>query len=500
MEPEPLNALDRLVGYISPARGAKRAEARARMSALTQARNYYEGATTGRRGQGWRAVSTDANGEIRGANQRLRDVARDMCRNNPHAVRAKELIAHNVVGKGIIPSVVCDIERARVQLEDLLKAHFDTTACDAEGRHTLYGLQDLAMKTVAESGEVIIRLRPRRPEDRLPLPFQLQLMEPDHLDASVDGELSNGNIAVQGVEYTAYGRIVAYHLFSAHPGISSIRSMPKSQRIPAEFVAHVFRTDRPSQARGVTWFAPVILKLRDFADFSDAQLVRQKIAACFAAFITTEDAPVTTTNPDTESSYNVESFEPGMIERLRDNEKVTFGQPPQVGDYGEYSRATLREIAAGLGVSYEALTGDLSGVNFSSGRMGWLEFQRNIDAWREHMLLPQMCQKIGEWFFNAAAGEIGRRYPAKIVWTAPRREMISPAQEVPPIVQAIRAGLTTLSEEQRKQGFDPDDLLKEYIADVQKLDAAGLILDCDPRRVTQAGNPANPAQNQEQIQ
>jgi capsid protein len=58
----------------------------------------FDGATRGRRAQGWRVVSTDANAENLPALSRLRDVARDMVRNNPHAARGKSVLANNIVG------------------------------------------------------------------------------------------------------------------------------------------------------------------------------------------------------------------------------------------------------------------------------------------------------------------------------------------------------------------------------------------------------------------
>ncbi|RWF52060.1 MAG: phage portal protein [Mesorhizobium sp.] len=478
--------LDRLSGYISPRKALKK-------SAITEARASYDAATRGRRAQGWRAVSTDANTELLGAASRVRDVARDMVRNVPLAARAKHVITHNVVGSGIIPTISSANEAQKARLEQLLKDHFDTTACDAYGRHDLYGIQNLAMGCVVEAGEALIRYRPRRTEDSLPLPFQIQVMEPDYIDSSISGPQPNGNFAVQGIEFNVFGKIVAYHLFPEHPGSMATYTLQTSRPVPAEFISHVFYTSRPGQARGISWFAPVILRMRDRADFADAHLMRQKIAACFAAFIRSSEGNDGIASLADGDTYQIESLEPGMIERLNDGEDVTFGNPPQVGDYGEYIKAQDREIASGLGISYEAMTGDLSNVNFSSGRMGWLEFQRNIDAWRNFMLLPQMLQPIGKWFLDSAQVQVGRT-DANVMWTAPRREMINPREEVTAMRDAIRTGVSSRSNEQRKLGFDPGYLDAEIAADNQRGDGLGLIFDSDPRKVTSAGNPATTEQ------
>lgn len=485
------NFIDRAITFISPQRGAARISARARIDRTIKVQALYDGASLSRRTSGWRAVGTDANAETRLAIGRLREVSRDMVRNNAFASRAKSTITHNVVGSGILPSVKSTSEKRAKQVKALIARHLETTDIDADGRLNLYGLQALAMSTIVEAGEVLIRMRPRRSEDNFALPFQLQVLEPDFLDTSVDGMQSNGNTAVQGVEFNKIGRRIAYYIFDEHPGstTANVSIRTRGTRISADYVAHIFRADRPGQVRGVSWFAPVLLRMRDFADYTDAQLMRQKIAACFAAFITTE-APDDIANlpePTSPSGYPVESFEPGMIERLKVGEEVSFATPPSTQDFSGYSAITLREIAAGLNVTYEALTGDLTGVNYSSGRMGWLEYQRSIDAWRWNMLIPQMLDPLQNWIQQAVTLATGSSEPFTLAWTPPRREMIDPDKELKSANTAIRTGLSSRSEELRSLGKEPAVIDEEIAADNERADALGLVLDSDPRKITANG-------------
>jgi lambda family phage portal protein len=216
------------------------------------------------------------------------------------------------------------------------------------------------------------------------------------------------------------------------------------------------------------------------------------VAACFAAFITADDDVTgggdAVKKPDAGSPYNVEELQPGIVQRLRPGEDVTFGTPPSVGEYDAYKRAELQEVAVGLGMSYEALSGDLKGVNFSSGRMGWLEFQRTIAAAQNHMLLPQLCEPLGRWFLEAASLMLIKALEAKVKWTPSPREMINPAEEIKAARDAIRTGLSSRPHEQRKLGHDPEDLDTEVADANKRADDLGLVFDSDPRRVTSAGN------------
>jgi lambda family phage portal protein len=358
------------------------------------------------------------------------------------------------------------------------------------------------MGMVPESGEALVRYRPRRVEDKLPLPFQLQLLEGDYLDTSKNGQAENGNVNISGVEFDLIGRRSAYWMFPVHPGahVAGLSTLSTAQRIDSRFVAHIHRIERDAEeVRGMTWYAPVILRMRDFADFIDAQLMRQKIAACFSVFITDngEFSPtVADADPaDADEAYPIEAVEPGMIHHLKAGESVEFGNPPGVGDLSAYSAITLREIAMGLGITYEALTGDLTGVNYSSGRMGWLEYQRNIDAWRWTMFIPQFLDRLTEWTNDAVKMKFGPSTPDVVIdWTPPRREMIDPATELEAAGKAIRMGLSSRSEEIRTLGRDPEQVDSEIAADNERADRLKLTLDSDPRQTDEAGKARMVAQ------
>ncbi len=430
----------------------------------------------------------------------LRGIARDLVRNNPFAARGVATIANNMVGTGITFQVYRDgkIDNA---LNAKARAHFDTSSCDSGGRHDLYGLQLQAARTIVESGAVIMRRRWRRASDGLPLPMQLQVLEPDYIDPSKHGPLdtapgSNGGFLVNGVQFNPIGAREGYWLYSGHPGSARPSSLG-STFVRATDVAHVFRADRPEMEHGATWLAPIVLRMKDFADFEDAQLTRQKLASAFVGVVTGEDdgaaIPGIASDEAIDDREPLDFVEPGTFQYLRPGEEVNFSSPPGVDGYADYTKVSLRAIAAGLGVPYEALTGDLSNVNFSSGRMGWLEYQRSLSAWQWTMFIPQFCGAVSAWMIDALEF-VGEDVTGVTVrWTPPGREMINPSEEVKASRDAIRAGGKTISQWARERGEDPDTFLAEAISDFKKLDELGLIFDCDPRRVTAVGNPAEAA-------
>jgi lambda family phage portal protein len=471
--------IDRLTASVAPRWTLRRMRAR---SAVEVLRRHYEGAGTGRRTQGWRRSAGDANAVAGPALAKLREHARDLVRNNPYAESALSTIVDHAVGWGIVGKPTPKNERAL----GAWKAWAETTACDADGRCDLYGLQKLVFRTVVESGECLVRRRIRRLEDGFPLPLQIQVIDPDFLDTAKEGR-GGGRVIIQGVEYDGIGRRVAYWLFPEHPG-SSLSTTMTSVRVPADGVRHVFRPLRPGQVRGPSWFAPVLLRFKDFDEYEDATLMKQKIAACLAVLTTDptgSGAPIGTA--DDTATPPIDSLEPGAIMNVPAGRTIEVVDPPTVGEYGDYSKTVLRAIATGLGVTYEDLTGDYNNMPFSAARMSRLRHWSRVEDWRWRILIPQFCDPVWAWAMEAAAIMGLAPVGLGVEWTAPPAPMVDPVNEGLAFQRNIRTGIQSLSEAIRERGYDPDTLLAEIAADNAKLDALGLVLDSDPRQMTQQG-------------
>lgn len=469
-----MGVIDNIIALVSPRAAFQRAQYKLMTEVISKRR--YEAAAGGRRTSGWTTYNTSSNQEIEGALHRLRTRSRDLVRNNPYAFRAVQAIANNTVGTGIRPAIVSQSASTKNNVKRLWESWAGSTDCDFDGVKTFYGLQKLVMRTVAESGECLIV---RRRNSNKEIPFEIQVLEPEYLDttrntAAVEGEVH----IIMGVEFDRAGRRVAYWLYDKHP---NDYAFAKSRRIPIEDVIHVYEVLRPGQVRGVPFGVSSFLRLKDFDEYEDAQLMRQKIAACFTAFVSSPSMSAGLPGTSKEADLT-ERVEPGLIQRLSPGDEVTFGNPPGAEGYESYSKKILQGISVGYGTTYEILSGDLSNVNFSSGRMGWIEFQRNVEDWQEFMLVPQFCNKTWEWFLQAAflAGKI-RTMNISASWTPPRREMIDPFKETKAMIEQVKAGFISWPEALRLMGYDPDMTMAEIEQWMKDVDTKGLKLSTDAR-------------------
>lgn len=464
--------IDRAVGYFAPQAGLERMRARAMMSAM----QHYDAAGRSNRTKGYKAPPGDANAAARGG-ARMRLVARDMVRNNAIAKRAVAALVDNIVGDGIIPAIEAESDAHERVLTEALLEHFDTTAVDAVGRLNLYGLQRLAVDSMVVSGEVLWRKRPRRPTDqKAVLPFQVETLEAEYVDDRHVGKLQNGNLERDGIEFDLLRRRQAYRLFQEHPG-DTLGGFPEAQRVTADNILHLYRLDRPGQRRGVTWLAPVIPLLSDAYDYADAQLVRQKIAAMWVAF--TRD---TMSDAGDQDEWDQITLRPGMFEHLPPGRDVQFSDPPKVDGYADHMKQVQRMIAAALCLTYEELSGDLEGVNFSSARIGRIAMQRAVSAAQWTCVMPIICDGLNPWIRDAV--RIRPDLPVvndfRIKWTPPRFPMTDPAREVPAIVAEIEAGLTSRQRKIREMGYDPEEIYREISEDKETADDLGLVFGSGP--------------------
>lgn len=466
-----MNSLDRAIAFIAPERALRRLQARA---AIAMGQRAYEAAKRDRSVQGWTATGSSANAENLAALSVTRERARDLVRNNPYAANLVRKLATNIVGKGITPTARTSDEARR----DVLRRNWEAFVAnsDPEGLTNFYGQVSLAVRTVAESGECLIRWIPANPK-KIGTPLQCEIIEPDYLDTTKNMEIDGGGLIVQGVEYDAQGRRVAYWLFERHPGDNVLVRgglMATSQRRLTSEYTHMFDRLRAQQIRGVTWLAPVAVDMRDVDDFEYAERLRKKISACFGVFIQRDDltdpvplgatASESAVGPDgmTPTTRALEKVSPGIINYLRGGETPTLITPPEAQGYGDYMVIQLQAIAAGVGVPYHTMTGDLRQANYSSLREGKLDFWGLIDHWQSFMVIPQACD--GAWSRVHAANlrwELGPEIWSPADWIVPRRPWVDPLKDMTAEALEMKLALKSYPMALHERGLMPEEIFAQ---------------------------------------
>jgi lambda family phage portal protein len=466
-------------------------------------RARLEGAMSKRRLRGWNPPLENINALVASGGPKLLARARELVVTNGYAANACEAFASNMVGDGIKPSSLIEDASLRDRVQRLWLAWTDEA--DADGLTDFYGLQAMVAREMFVAGECFVRMRPRRAEDELLVPLQMQLLQSEMLPFEKTETAPNGNRIRCGIEFDLIGRRVAYHFRRRHPGDSTDQrvAVPETVRVMAEDVLHIYRPIDAGQLRGLPHVAPAMVRLFLLDQYDDAELDRKKTAAMFAGFIT-KTAPEDPMMGEGEADLDgaaMASLEPGTMQVLLPGEDVKFSSPADVGGgYEAFQYRTLLAVSASLGLPYHLVTGDVRQANYSSLRAELVEFRRRVQQLQHGVIAHQLCRPIWRRWLDTAqlAGRLDLPDPAAarmVQWIPPRWDWVDPLKDIQAQVLAMEAGITSRRKVVEATGYDVEEVDRENAADAARTKQLGLSYRTSPGETQ--GARATPSQTPE---
>jgi lambda family phage portal protein len=462
----------------------------------------YDAAQVGRRTSSFRRGNGSANAEIGRALPILRERSREFVRNSWIGPRALDVLTSHVIGTDL--TVRFDTGSARD--DKIAQALWDewTTHADIQEEGNFLSEVSLAFRATMEGGDSIIRMRAlsRSEIGTRRVPLALHVGEGDLIDHERD-RLALSNAAARarlGVELGANDRRAGYWLHDMAPGEPgrAIAGGFTSNLVPRAEVVHFYRRIRPGQVRGVPVFAPVLMAARDFADLMDALVVKERMQANIGIFVESTDtagpfAKEATTGAASGPASGLEEIglRPGMVLRGKPGEKIQGFAPAGNSSFEPVAIAALQGIAAGVGCTYDQITGDLRRANYSSLRAGKIEFRRLVADLQWNMLEPQVLGRItARWVQMAVlAGVLPRRaHGWRRRYVMPAHEPIDPKKDLEADILAVRAGRMSPQDFIGAWGRDWREVVSEWETFLTEIDAKRLIFDLDPRQRTRTGH------------
>lgn len=420
---------------------------------------------------------------------RLRDLAklrahsRDLSANNVYAKRFLELVSTHLVGPdgiGFESEIVGNMGRPKEDLNDAIEAAWEDwgRSCTTDGRLSWLEFQHLVAETVAVDGECLIRMVRGYPNA---FGFAVEILDADRLDHRVNAPRTrSSNRVVMGVEMDDWGRRVAYHVWSSHP--TDFEAAPVLQRVPAEEVLHVYTEDRVRATRGLPWSTACMVQLNMLGRLWTSELAAANHEADRLGIIKTQaGVDLDSFDIDTNATANEISSEGAQFMGLDPGLDVVFPQNQHPNSaFPEFSRFLLKGIAAGLGVSYHSLAGDVSDANYSSARVALLDER---DSWRKRQawFIRNVCDPIfREWLRLALlAGQVPQMSFEKACFPAwwPRSwDWVDPEKDAKASLLAIQGGLSTHQAELGARGQDWREVFEQLAEEKALAEELGLVL------------------------
>ena len=140
-------------------------------------------------------------------------------------------------------------------------------------------------------------------------------------------------------------------------------------------------------------------------------------------------------------------------------------------------------MAAGIGLTYEQLTGDYSHVSYSSARAATLEFRRFCEGVQHHVMVFQFCRPIWTEFLRwqvltgtvpASAFADATRGLQSAKWLPPSWPWVDPMKDAKAAILEMDANLRSRSEVIAERGYDAEEVDAEIAADRSRADRLGI--------------------------
>lgn len=438
-------------------------------------RSYAAGAL-GRLTSDWGTTVTSADVEARNDVTKLRSRCRELERDDPYARHYFKLLRNNVLGwQGMRLEMKCKDaggaldKSANDQIEAAWLRWGHKKNCTVARNMTWRAVCNLVLTSPARDGGVLVRKVEGFDNE---FGFALQLLEIDMLDVYYNVPNFQGNEIRMGVELNEWKEVIAYHLWTRHPGDYNAAAGFKRERVLAKDILHLYLPDRVMQTIGVPWITSAMLRLNMLNGYEEAELVAAREGACKGGYITKEK-PEQYTGDDVDGEGNqIHEMEPGVVRELDPGENFVEHDPKHPNAaYPAYTKQVLRGAASGMGVSYNSLANDLEGVNYSSLRAGTLEDREEwmmIQQW----LAEDFCDPIFEaWLPFAMLSNQVKLPMAKLdkwlaqTWQARRWPWVDPLKDIQATVMAINNRLESRTGACADQGADFDDLLNQIQAE-----------------------------------
>lgn len=461
----------------------------------TSARNFVAGGNGVMTG-GMTATDLSINQALFRNLKTMRARANELARNNDYAKQFLRMVKTHVVGPAGV-GFQAHVKNARgdtvevdsEKIEAAWRAFGQRQVCDFQGELSWLEFQTLWIVTIAREGEVLVR----RIKGAGPHGYQLQLLSPGLLDETLVRELDNGHHVRMGIEFDANWRRVAYWLLQdlGNNPYSLGITADKYLRVPADEIWHDFLPEWIGQWRGIPWMVTGIATAHRLGEFENSGLMAAEEGAKKLTWIKTPtgDLQALANNPPVEPAEGdvvdvedeadttpvagtiyTESGQGVHYAALPpDYEPVPFDSRYPDASAPDFIKHFVRRMAAGWGVPYHTLSGNLEGVNFTSSRTGELEVR---EVWKtlQQFLIDRLCERVhAEWLPLAIiAGVLAlpydrkQRYLDAATWQGRRWSWVDPTKDVAASVAEIEQGMTSLSRVIREsKARDPEEVFEE---------------------------------------
>lgn len=350
-----------------------------------------------------------------------------------------------------------------------------------DGYGTLANTQDVWNAAMFESGETLTRMIVKVRKGHT-IPLVLQTIESEFLDPKfTDGDPENTR---NGITFKD-SKPSIYHFFKKVKA-NSIFNFDNSERVKvdADDILHMLIRERAGQWRGVPMLAPILLPLYELDDLVDATVSKQKAAQAIAWIVENTNPAAAmaigtvkeTTDPnDVDESGNkrkISQAGAANTQYLNKGEKLFLSQGTDIGaSFGTLIKTEMHKITQAIGLNYESVVGDLTGISFSALKFIINEMRARAEFiytfYTINLALQPLCDRFQELAELHSSKAVNTAIPT---YQFPRRYSIDDLKDIQADALEVASSMATLESKLAERNIT----FEEILADRKKYQDAGI--------------------------
>lgn len=373
----------------------------------------------------------------------LRDQARQLVSENPHARNLLRLMEIYVVGAGL----ELTFQAHRPEDQELANAasRLWKEFLSRNSRH--FSPREYARRAWRD-GEVFLRLFPM-PDGSL----EVRFIDPEAIAPLPHTPEDEGIVTLPGdVE-----SVVAYHHVDPLTG-------QWQGDLPAEEVIHTRIGIDSNERRGISLFAPILDSLSRFDHWLETELTARKLQASLVLWRKIQGSPAQLSQMAESGHTPRERYLPGSILTTSHTTDLQFLSPnTNFGDAVPLGRLLLLCVAAGAGLPEFMLSSDASNASYSSTMVAEGPAVKLFES--EQQFFAREFEHLSRAVLRAAA--MSRGWPEDLLdrivphWSFPQLVNRDRPRERLADVQLVEQGILSRAEVARRDHADPQTMRRE---------------------------------------
>ena len=405
------------------------------------------------------SADTEASPEVR---RTLRMRSRYEVANNSYARGLVQMLANDTIGTGPRLQMLSSDETFNDEVERAFMRW-------AEAIRLAPKLRTMRMAR-CQDGEAFAVLA-TNPKVRSPVKLDLMLIEADRVSGGI--QLLDDGQSVDGISFDQWGNPTSYRVLKYHPGDVRFSSGEEAIEVPAEWMIHIFRQDRPGLHRGVPELTSALPLFAQLRRYNLAVLSAAEAAADFAAILYT-DAPPNGESEEVEPMDTI-PLERNMMLTVPAGWRMDQLDPKQpAANHAEFVKIILSEIARCAVTTYGTLAGDYSGHNYASGRLDNQIYHKSILVDRSFWETEVLNRIFEAWFREYLLTENLVPTEESHTWFWDGFPHVDPNKEATAQERRLANLTTTLAAECAKDGRDYLGVLQQRAKEIKLMKSLGI--------------------------